>query len=695
MRRSWASIVLAMSSVVAVAGQGSNSPRFQFEKIAAAAVTGPQRLDIDVDLLSGSRPFTVVRRGERAIAINGLGDLRLFSNDVEVPYLLIPPAADEPVYLSPRLLPIAAIETQDTKSSGFEIDVLSASPTDSTPGHFPVVDAVDLDAIGAPFLKRFRLEGSGDRVRWTELIAEGTAFNLPQEGIRHTLIAFPAGDYRYLRVTWDDTHSARVSLPSRVRVRQVAQSSSGPKLRASVTVARRQSEPGRSRFRLTLPAARLPIVALELHVDGGNLLRDARVLETGLVETQAVPRLLGQIRLTRVVQGAVAADALRIPIALPAEPQLDLVVDDGDNSPLELTGVTAIFAELPWIYFETGAPGPIVARYGDPRLAPPRYDLEAARPTISGTPVRASWRPQPPVTLTVEPEGLPLPETGSAMSTEGFGYSRDIPEGPAGLISVPLDAAVMAHSGIAPRRLQDLRVIDRSGLQIPYLLERRDEPLIVDALLERRALPAGVQAGSPRSSSYAVHPPFAELPDARLVLTTRARIFQRTLTLGTVVPPSDRQPARFVSHTTAAWTHADQQTAAPALTFPLSGLPRGDLFLMVEEGDNQPLPIDKASVLMPAYAMRLYRRPGLPLRLIYGNDRVGSPQYDLQLLAPHVLGRAAEEVTAGPERALNAAGGDPSRELVSPTVFWSVLGATVVFLLGLVVRLMRRDAIQL
>ena len=38
----------------------------------------------------------------------------------------------------------------------------------------PSLTGVILDGIPAPFLKRFRLEGSGDRERWTVLIEEGT-----------------------------------------------------------------------------------------------------------------------------------------------------------------------------------------------------------------------------------------------------------------------------------------------------------------------------------------------------------------------------------------------------------------------------------------------------------------------------------------------------------------------------------------
>lgn len=680
--RSRLAVLMALSAVTLSAQTGGNA-RFQFERTADVAAAGSQRLDIDVPLLIGSRPFTVSRRGDRAIALlGGLGDLRLFSNNIAVPYLLIPPRPDEPIFVNGRILPIAPVDTRESRSSGFEVDLQAVTN----------VDAIDLEGISAPFIKRFRLEGSGDRQRWTQLVGEGTAFDLPLEGLRQTRFEFEAGAYRYLRVTWDDTSSARAAAPDHVLVRRVTERSPGTVLRAETSITRRQSEPGRSRFRVTLPGPRLPIVALELKISGGNLLRDARVFEPGLVGQEALPRLLGQARLRRVVRDAVQADALVIPISTPTEPQLDLVVDDGDNPPLELTAVTAVFAELPWIYFEAAIPGPIVARFGDPRLAPPRYDLEAARATITSPANRAVWRPQSPVTLTVEDEGLPMPDTGSALATEGFGFARDIPQGSGGLISIPLDAAVMAHSGVSPRSLRGIRVIDRAGLQVPYLLERRDEPLIVDAQIERHAWPQGIQPRSQNSTSYLVHLPHAELPNARLVLTTRARVFSRMATLAVSMPAADRQPARFVPLSSKPWLHADEATAAPSLTFDVPERPGGELFLVVEEGDNQPLPIDKATVLMPSYAVRLFRRPSLAMRLVYGNDRIGAPQYDLQLLAPQLLGRTAEEVTAGPERALSPSG-DPTMELVSPTVFWSALGVTVVVLLGLVVRLMNREAI--
>ena len=59
-----------------------------------------------------------------------------------------------------------------------------------------------------------------------------------------------------------------------------------------------------------------------------------------------------------------------------------------------------------------------------------------------------------------------MPQTGSVLMVDGFEYLRDVPPGPAGLVTIPLDAGVMSHSGIANRRLTDVRIVDRSNQQI-------------------------------------------------------------------------------------------------------------------------------------------------------------------------------------------------------------------------------------
>ena len=76
-----------------------------------------------------------------------------------------------------------------------------------------------------------------------------------------------------------------------------------------------------------------------------------------------------------------------------------------------------------------------------------------------------------------------------------------------------------------------------------------------------------------------------------------------------------------------------------------------DLWLTVDEGDNAPLPITAVRLLLPSYRLRFYRPAGSTLRLVYGRTDLGAPQYDLALLAPHVMGAEAREVTPRPEAA--------------------------------------------
>jgi hypothetical protein len=673
-------IVIATAALSAgVVAQRPSPSDFRFERAVQLGASGPHRLDVDVTLLSGAAPFVaIVTRGDRSIAQGGLADLRFYDGaSREVPYLLIPPPLAAPLWLASRVLRVATTE----KASGFEVELAEAK----------VVDAIRLEGMQAPFLKRLVLEGSGDREHWTLVIAEGTAFDLPAEGLAHTTIPFEPGLYRFLRVTWDDTNSGRVEPPASVSVRSPrAPIAPSPVLRMPVPIERRPSEPGRSRFRITLPAARLPIAALELAVAGGHLLREATVTEARLSDGTATPDTIGRAMLRRVVRDGIAADALRIPVRQPHEARLDLLVEDGDNPPLELTAVTAVFAELPWIYLEHQA-ATLHARYGNAKLTAPHYDLEAARSAISDRQTTmASWGEPGRIasSTAVEAAALPLPETGSTLDAGEFVYARDIPQGAAGLITVPLDAAVLAHSeGLT--RFADVRVLDPRGRQVPYLLERRDEPIALDVGVSLRDLPAdAAQRVRGRRTSYVVHLPYRRLPSARLALQTRARVFERNVSVAVLVPPSERQREwRLEMLGSHLWRHSDQETTARALTVDVPEERNGDLVVLVDEGDNERLPIEKGTLLLPSYAVRLFRRADDPLRLVYGRGDVSAPQYDLALLAPQVLGQVATEVIPSTERRSQAT--TAAAALVSPPVFWASLALAVMVLLGVIVRLLR------
>jgi hypothetical protein len=668
-----------------------------YERPVVTAGAGPQRLAVDARLLTGGAPFVVRQRGERHFATEGLADLRLVTADGRiVPHLLAQSPSPEPEWVRGSLLGIPATKT----SSGFEVDL----------GRLVAVDALQVEGLPVPHMKRLALDGSGDRERWTTLVAEGTLFDLPDERLRQNSLGFAPGSYRYLRVTWNDANSGRVPLPRGAAARRVSAVPQPPATVMHTGVERRPSEPGISRFRVTLPATGLPIVALELDVHpgiaGGHVYRRAVVTESRFAGNEAAPVELGRAMLSRVVREGVTAAALRVPITAPGEAEVEISIDDGANEPLDLRGVSAVLAELPWIYFEAPA-GAVIARYGDRRLPKPVYDLEAVRSSIDLARVpEATWGDSGDVRVTridTAVAALALaPQPGPVLDAATFKYARAVDyaletgERQGGLVALALDAHALAYSRGASARFPDVRVLDKGSQQIPYLIERRNEPLAIDLAVrlapDAQAQELKMPAGSRQRSVYLVTVPHGNLPSPTLVLETSGRVFQRTVRIG-VDRPADRQrrDAYFDVRAAETWRHADEQSPARPLSLRLPTMPETELVLVVEEGDNAPLPITKARILLPSFRLRFFHTGEAGVRLAYGRDDLQLPRYDLALLAPRVMGAMAREVTAAPAPDTRT---DTTAALASPRTFWFVLTGAVLVLLALIVRLIRSQGDQ-
>jgi hypothetical protein len=250
---------------------------------------------------------------------------------------------------------------------------------------------------------------------------------------------------------------------------------------------------------------------------------------------------------------------------------------------------------------------------------------------------------------------------------------------------VTLDAAVLAHSD-----LSDIRIVRSDGRQVPYLLEKVEEPLTIDLPALEATNPPGRLADSQQSlagtrSYYRLHLPYEDLPGSRLVLQTSARVFQRRVGILIEKDPHDpRHEAWGLSLAEAAWKHGDPDTAAPPLVLQIPRLKTSEALIMVDEGDNAALPLRPPKLLLPGYRLRFYREDEGSLNLLYGNHGISTPRYDLALLAPRLVGAAALEITPGPENASPA-----QSETVPRRVFWLVLALATAALLALIVRLLR------
>ena len=91
-------------------------------------------------------------------------------------------------------------------------------------------------------------------------------------------------------------------------------------------------------------------------------------------------------------------------------------------------------------------------------------------------------------------------------------------------------------------------------------------------------------------------------------------------------PERRRRDPWFETFATSNWTHGDQESPAPALTMAVRPFEARDVLVIVDEGDNSPLPITSARLLLPAYRLRLFRERDAALRLAYGRDDLSPPQ---------------------------------------------------------------------
>lgn len=280
------------------------------------------------------------------------------------------------------------------------------------------------------------------------------------------------------------------------------------------------------------------------------------------------------------------------------------------------------------------------------------------------------------------------PEVGRAgapLNPREFRYMREIrPAGP-GLVVLTLDTAALSHSS-----LDDLRIADSRGNQIPYLREESPDPIVFELAVPKRV----EEDGDPRGlSRYRLRLPDANLPSARLYLDTPADVFERTVRVEG--PQSPRGRPRWRTPETV-WRDDDPQKPALPLRLDLPARPGEFVDLLVDEGDNAPLPLGQARLHLDTWRLLFFHpgsgeSKGKGVRLLYGHDRLGPPRYDLTLLASRIDSAQAREAVLAPEPPHSRASG-ASGEQTPRGLFWGALVVAVVVLLGLMARLIREES---
>ena len=278
---------------------------------------------------------------------------------------------------------------------------------------------------------------------------------------------------------------------------------------------------------------------------------------------------------------------------------------------------------------------------------------------------------------------------GAPLTADTFRVRRAVPAGEPGLVALVVDASMLAESRGPSARFGDVRILEAGGTQVPYLIERRREPMVLNLQLQPfQGTARDLQSEAGRSRSvYAVRLPYDRLPSMRLELETPARVFNRFVRIGFERKPDrHRRDPWFEEIASMTWQHTNQNSAAFPLNLKLPEARGTELLIVVDERENATLPISAVRAVLPAYRLR-FHHTGRPLQLLYGRDDLTAPQYDLALVEQQIMSADARQITATLREDVDAAA---AIEPVPQSYLWAGLGVAVLILLALIARLVTR-----
>ena len=660
-----------------------------FPQRAEVAITTPglQSLEVPLEVLRACRP--------------GLSDLRLWSDDAEIPYLVDTTGPDawtlaEKIDVRPGRIrqdrkaplcdPSRTVDTAHCESIDFEGPKKGTSwelVFDTTSPRF--VERVELAARRGDKLESilhgesvYRLtQGPGERVR----------IALPDAAVGAHLTIILQGDGSPL--------SPKLRLERGTTVRGTAG------LAAPLAIASEWRDGDGTHLVVDRPRGLLP-TALTIDTRTSAFDRQVRVYDvTDGVDTR---QLIGEGRVSRVSLPAagerVAIDQVEIPIAVARLRRLELVIDDGDSPRLEALAVRAL-VRRPVLIFSRDQAGSVELYFGGGRAEAPRYDLqsllpqspddtEGAREVGVRAEVAARLRERTGIArvslgplasnsrFDATPALASVAHAGAPIEVALYAKSRalTVPSSPESLSRYVLQPADLAA---ARPDVEDLRVIDDAGRQWPYLIDRD----VAAAVLSIETVKASSHDGKTR---YEVPLPVSPLSIGRIDLDIKEGFFNREAAIiGTDEAGRER---RFenVRVTRKLGHHG-------AVQLPMS-LPRQTtLSIEIIDGGDAPLTIERVHLRIATMALQLVAVAGR-YRLVAGNPDAEPASYELRSLESVVAQLDAAQIhadalLANPAYSASArlrAGGARERVLV-----WLVLGAAVLILGFLTLRMARGE----
>jgi hypothetical protein len=363
---------------------GSSLSFFRYQRPVETSGTGQRYFVVGETLWAHARP--------------DLADLRLYSGQLEVPYVLVTEYGSlEQDHQAVGVLQQSSVggKTQ------FFIDMLGIAE----------YDHVSLRLAAKDFVAHAHVEGQDDLHgrRWAAL-GDGIIYDLHSDNLgSNTTLRLPRTTYRYLRVTLDGPIRPRDVTGAASEVRQQQEPSW-----CDINGAPKEQQQGKDTVLIFAVPAGVPVERVVFEIDSAqpNFRREVeiqddsgRVLGSGEINRIHMVRAGRKIDSEQQTANLYAAGAKTIKVT----------VHNGDDLPLKLTGARLEQHERR-IYFEDAGQGGLTLYYGDGKLESPVYDyatlflqqrnagaaqlgVESTNAAYTGRPDERPWSERHPAVL--------------------------------------------------------------------------------------------------------------------------------------------------------------------------------------------------------------------------------------------------------------------------------------------------------
>jgi len=311
------------------------------------------------------RPVRVASAGQNYVAVDAalwnrarsdLGDLRLFSGDTEIPYIVVVQRGS--FEQERKELTVLQQATVNGKTQ-FLIDMSGVAE----------YDHVQLKLATRNFVAHAVVEGQDDPHGsvWAGL-GDSILYDLSRENLgSNTMLRLPRATYKYLRVSIDGPVAPRDVLGA---VSEMAEES--PAVWRDVSGSSTQIQSEKDTVFTFSTSDRVPVDRVTFAVDPSqpNFRRDVEIRDEK-------DRWIGSGEIERIhmVRAGQKIDSEQLSVSFSGigHSQVKVIVRNGDDRPLKFTG--SRFQQLERrIYFDAPRESELILYYGDEKLGPPVYD---------------------------------------------------------------------------------------------------------------------------------------------------------------------------------------------------------------------------------------------------------------------------------------------------------------------------------